>query len=150
MNKKLLWIILIAICFTSSCSWMTNFVIVNKSDGVLEIEYKYRESSREIKPPQKKSAQDLKKYDARWESFPSDRLKINQVSKTVQVRLEPNETLLVESETNYTGHDSNSGGLFPIESLSLSGKRGSAKYEGRQVLTQFREESETLYTIIYE
>jgi len=134
----------------SSCSWVTRFVIVNKSSDVLEIRYTLVPLSG-VKKLQKTTLDDKGKLknDA-WLEVSPEQYEYDRETEAVTLRLAPNEALEITSETTYTGHHSTDNNFFKIKTLNLSGTRGTARYEGRQALTQFREESESLYTIIYE
>ena len=144
-------VLLMATCLLcSSCSWVTRFVIVNKSSDILEIRYILVPLSG-VEKLQKTTLDDKGKLktDA-WLVVAPEQYEYDRETETVTLRLAPNEALEIASETTYTGHHSTDNNFFKIKTLNLSGTRGAARYEGRQALTQFREESESLYTIIYE
>jgi len=145
-------ILLAAAClFCSSCSWVTKFVVVNKSSDVLEVRYTLAPLSGGGKTLQKTTLDDKGELkNEAWSEMPLEQYEYNQETETVTLRLAANEAVEVASEVTYTGHHSADNNFFKIKTLSLSGTRGAARYEGRQALTQFREESESLYTIVYE
>jgi len=144
-------ILLAAAClFCASCSWITKFVVVNKSNDVLEVRYTLVPLSGGGKL-QKTTLDDKGKLkNESWSEVSPEHYEYNRETETVTLRLGANEAVEIASEMTYTGHHSTNDNFFKIKTLSLSGTRGAARYEGRQALTQFREESESLYTIVYE
>lgn len=145
-------ITLAAICLLcSSCSWVTRFVVVNKSNDVLEVRCTLAPLSGAAENLEKTTLDEKSRLKPDgWLRLPREQYEYNRETETVTVRLAPNEALAVANEMTYTGHHSGNNNFFKIKTLNLSGTRGAAHYEGRQALTQFREESESLYTIIYE
>jgi hypothetical protein len=134
----------------SSCSWVTRFVVVNKSSDALEIRYTLVPLSG-VQKLQKTTLDDKGKLKTdTWQEVSPEQYEYDRETETVTLRLAPNEALEIASEITYTGHHSTDNNFFKIKTLNLSGTRGAARYEGRQALTQFKEESESLYTIIYE
>lgn len=145
-------ILLTAVCLLcSSCSWLTRFVIVNKSSDVLEIRYTLVPLSGSGGKLQKTTLDDKGKLkNESWLEVSPEQYEYDRETETITLRLAPNEAVEIASEMTYTGHHSARNDFFKIKTLNLSGTRGAVRYEGRQALTQFREESESLYSIIYE
>jgi hypothetical protein len=154
MKRKVIALLLVvSMLLSSACSVVREFVIVNESDGLLEVEYTLKPSgmlpNRQIEMPVLLCADKLSKSEWAWRALPYERYHIDHKSGHVSVRLGPNEVLRVAEVMNYSGHESeHSESKFDIASLRLEGVRGTVKYEGRQALTQFIE-SDSMYIIRY-
>jgi hypothetical protein len=142
-------VILCFVVFFCACSTMEDFIIVNDSSGILQVEYKLKKNKLDIEKPKKISAEKLKSREKEWQELPPDQYQIDNETRVIKVKLAPNEALLIEREINYRGHEKESEGEFlQIESLSLQGAKGIARFEGRQALTQFKENNGD-YLIVY-
>ena len=153
-SKVIFALLLTSVLFFTACSYGYDFVVVNASDKPIDVRYLVNPSGR---PPERRThipavleAGELQKSKRTWKDLPAEQHNIDHKSGEIVVKLAPNQALRVADITNYPGHDSEHTDLyFHISSLSLTGARGSVKYEGRQALTQFKG-SETLYVITYQ
>jgi hypothetical protein len=152
--KIILPLLLMPVVLSLACSRSYHFVIVNDSDGPLEVKYTFKPS--DLPPdnnprPMKKSAKDVENSEGEWRDIPVGQYQGDFKSGKVMVTLAPGEALRVDRISNYPGHASeHSDSYFHIANISLTGAKGSVIYEGRQALTQFREQSDGLYVIRYE
>ncbi len=158
MKFKLFLITLfLSVLLFSACSTREDFVVVNKSNGSIEVQYKLKRCTPDtpgayvsINPPAKLSIKDFQKSDHVWNNLASEQYKFDNSSCEFTVIVAPNEALLVDFTYNYRGHNSeNSEVHFDIESLSITGEKGAMRFEGRQAQTQFKVESGD-YILIYE
>ncbi len=136
--------------FCASCSWFSRFVIINKSGEPIEVRLKYAPLSGERNLRKTNLDNKGKIIDENWQQLAPEEFQDNKPEEIVTLKLAPNEVLLVAEELNYTGHNSGNADFFKIKSLDIKGSRGAIHLEDKQVLMQFREESESLYTIIYQ
>ncbi|MDQ3685361.1 MAG: hypothetical protein M3430_07120 [Acidobacteriota bacterium] len=146
-----------ATLFLSSCSYSTNFVIVNKSKSPVEVQYILNYVQRNdpssrlsmYDMPTKKALEDLEDYDVAWRDLRYDEYRYDESTRTVTVTLPPDEVLRVARTFNYSGHSSERDGFFRIEEIRITGANGSVCYEGKQAQYQFIEQDMNLYTMTY-
>lgn len=101
-------------------------------------------------PPAKLSIKEFQKSDRIWKTLPKDQYKYDGLTCTFIVSVAPNEGLLVDYTHNYPGHDSESSELlFDLDSLTITGVKGTIRLEGKQAQTEFKNESGN-YVIAYE
>ena len=158
MNRKLvLTIACTSAVLMSACSTREDFVVVNKSGEVIEVQYKLKRCTPEtpgkyvdINPPAKLRVKEFLQSSHVWRNLAKDQYKYDGLMCTFKVSVAPDEALLVDYTYNYRGHDSEGSELhFALESLSLTGVKGTIMLEGRQAQTQFENESGE-YVIVYE
>lgn len=158
MSRKLSFGVSLALAILlSACSTREDFVVINKSGGVVEVQYKIKRCAPEtsggyvdVNPPAKLGIKEFQKSDHVWRRLADEQYKYDGLTCTFTVSVSPGEALLVDYTYNYRGH--NSGGSeshFDLETLSISGGRGALRLEGRQAQTQFRNESGD-YVLVYE
>jgi hypothetical protein len=136
--------------FCISCSWFSRFVIINKSGEPIEIRLKYEPLSGERNLRKTNLDEKGKFINENWKQLAPEKFQDNKPEEIVTLKLAPNEALIVAEELNYTGHNSGDAEFFKIKELDIKGAGGAIHLEGKQVLFQFREEEETLYTLIYQ
>lgn len=134
----------------SACSWVTQFVIVNKSGEPIEIRLKYAPLSGERNLRKTTLDEKGKIINENWQNLAREDFQDNKIEETVSFKLPPNEAVAVAVEVNYTGHGSGNADFFKIKELEIKGSRGAIHLEDKQVLFQFKEEDETLYTLVYQ
>jgi hypothetical protein len=152
MKRKIFLVTLFAsVLLFSACSFRYDFVVVNKSDGVIEVRYKLKRYTLEtpsnyfdIAPPAKLSIKEFQKSDRVWRDIPKEQYIFDNLTGTFTVKVAPSETLLVDFANNYRGDESQ----FALESINITGAKGSINLEGKQAQTQFKVESNT-YVIQY-
>lgn len=143
-RKNIFIIVLLLVFFSTSCSTVSNFIVINSSNADLEIEYQIKGI---YKNPKRISAENIGKSEEKWQEFPNDDLIIDRNLKTIKLKLASNEALLITSKLNYMGHDSDD---LEVERIKLSGKNGISEFEGKQVKMQFGKEDKGNYVIFYK
>ena len=145
----------------SGCSWITNFVITNKTTSVLKVTYQFSRMRTETgscfdenwrRVPRVIPISGLRERGAKWRKLNPTEYSCDVKELTVKFQLEPNMAVSVGGEVNYldlregladTRH-------LGIESLALRGESGSITYEGVQVIRGFRRVDQDLYILEYE
>lgn len=159
MKRKLSFIISLALSLLlSACSTRVDFVVINQSGGVIEVQYKLKRCTAETPgrfnggdPPAKLSIKEFQKSERVWRSLPKDQYKYDALTCTLTVNVAANEALLVDYAFNYRGHDrEGSESRLEIAALSIKGSKGSVSLEGRQAQTQFKKDESSDYVIAYE
>ena len=145
---------LAAAALLSGCSIVCEFIVVNKSDAPLEVRYTHKPSAMPPNAPPAVpgvlSADKVNNTGREWRNVPPERYTIDYKTGHVWVKVLPGEAVLVAQMMNYPGHDSQySDASFQIDSLSLEGARGSAKFQGRQAMTQFLNARGGTFVITY-
>lgn len=153
MKYRKLVLSLVLFCFVvinSACSWITRFVIVNKSNAPVEIRLQYEPLSGERFL--KKTALDAKGeiVDQNWQNLAPEEFQDNKPAEIVTLKLDANTALAVAEEVNYTGHNAGHADFFKIKNLEIRGAGGTVRIDGKQVLLQFEKQDDSLYTIIYK
>ena len=147
-------LLLASAALLSGCSVICEFVIVNESGAPLEVRYTHKPSGMppagRIEVPGVVGADKVNKTSREWRNVPPERYTIDYKTGHVWAKVEPGEAVLVARMLNYPGHESQySDSSFYIDGLSLDGSKGSAKYQGRQALTQFVSDGGCTYVIRY-
>ena len=158
MNRKLLLTIsCAAVVLISACSTREDFVVLNKSSAVIEVKYRLKGCTPEtagknvdLTSPAKLSMKEFQKSDRVWTNLPIGQYEYDGLTCTFTVSVAPNEALLVDYAYNYRGHDIEGSDLrFDVDSLIITGAKGTIRLEGRQAQTQFKNESGD-YVIAYQ
>jgi hypothetical protein len=158
MSRKLLLIAALATALLlTACSSIQDFVVVNKSGVVIEVQYKVKWCKPEtpgknsvVSPPAKLSIEEFGRSSHTWKSLPKEQYRYDDPTCTYTVSVAPGEALLVSQSANYPGHeDVNSEDNFYLESISITGAKGAVRLEGRQAQTHFMKESDD-YVLTYE
>ena len=141
-------LITITCLITSACSYRINFVVINKSNSVLEVEYTvvHRDSN-----PSKMSLDVWDKWfgEKQWQEISQEEYQFDAETEKFKVNVAPNEVLKVLSTWDgmYFIEDYKN---FEIISIKISGKNGTIAYEGNQLFKQFEEKNYTNRFIIYK
>lgn len=150
MTRKLIFLgFLPFLLLLSACSYGYDFAVVNRSAGVIEVQYSLKryafESGRlsNIDPPAKVSLKEFEKAEYEWRRLPPEQYRFDLIG-TFTVNVDPGEVLLVEHVVNYSGDENQ----FAIASIKLRGANGSIDLEGKQAQMQFRS-SDTKYVLTY-
>ena len=156
MKNVLSILIIVSSLACAACSYITDFVVINASESPMEISYKVKEPPNgppkiDMIPATKLAPQLKSNEKNKWQDIAADRYKIDQETRTVTVKLLPQEALFLTSLHHYTGPDDpNDVNWFPIEELSISGSVGGLKSSGKQLLKAFSGQSRVLYTLTYQ
>lgn len=138
----------------SSCSWITDFVIANRSDAELSVSYLVNGKScpdgNFIIVPARKEIADLEKDGVKWQRLTSKEYTCDESAFVVATTLPSGTALLVARIATYTGNISSYGNnAFNVLRLELKGSEGEVSLKGMQVLKAFKFESKTLYVLHY-
>lgn len=149
-------IILAAALLLSGCSYSADFVIVNKTGMILEVQYRTVKEGISTIRAQVKTLEEFKNADGSWHDLPADRLSIDDNVRSADIRLNPGEALLLVSQDIRDIKDEPKL-KSSIESLTIKNEKGSVTYEGDQVFGKFEPgryawfpSSYTLYTLTYQ
>ena len=143
------------ISLLSACSYLTDFVVINDSAEVVEVRYKVKNIPGPFAPPVAPATIAPSELSAhgnqQWKKLTPAQYQLDQENRTVMVRLNPHEALLVVSMHNYSGHeDPWDAKEFPIEEIDIGGANGELKLVGQQARITFSEVSRALYTFTYK
>ena len=151
-RKLLLLLMLILVVALSGCSYRYEFVVINKSDGSIEVQYKLKRHTPEtpgkyvdINAPAKVNLKEFEKAEYHWRNLPKEEYQFDNLTGTFTVSLGPDEVLLLDYTSNYSGDENQ----FHLASIKISGANGLIDLEGKQAQTQFRIESDTKYVLRY-
>lgn len=152
MRWFLLLILLLLTISLTSCSYSTDFVVLNNSDYPVEIVYRFKTTGfpLEVEPMVVRSA-NLEMQDiSKWTKLTPDRFRINQWNRTVSVRLAAKEALWVTSMHHYIGdEDPNDVKNFPVDEVSVRGADGEMRFTGDKARKAFERMSRVLYVLRY-
>ena len=138
-----------------SCSYSTDFVVVNKSNQPIEVLYKVSNKRGPLASLEKPNTTDVSELNDKggqnWTPLASSQYVYDEASHTVTVRLEARKALRVVTMFHYFGHhDAQDAANYPIEYINLTGASGSVTLAGDQARMGFIEVSRALYTLTYQ
>jgi hypothetical protein len=152
MRRRVIPLLLISILPLAGCSYRYDFVVVNKSGGPIQVEYRLKRHTPEtpgefveINPPAKMSLGEFQKSKHDWRNLSKDAYGWDNATGTFSVNVASAEALLVDYTYNYGGSEDQ----FHLMSIKITGAKGSIDLEGRQAQTQFKVESDTNYVLEY-
>jgi len=138
----LLSLILCSIILLSGCSYVDDFIIVNNSNGVIEIEYKWKEELHSSPYKFRFERFDGKTFNKleTIDSFTKEQIDSAEEKNIFQISLEPKQALRIHAISNFEDKDFDTkvDTSFRINFLSLKGINGSIELTGDQVWFQFR------------
>ena len=142
-------VILFLVLMMSGCSYRYDFVVINKSDRPIEVQYKLKRHPSgqyaDITTPAKVLLSEFEKAEYQWRNLAKDQYQFDDLTGTFKVSVAPDEVLLLDFVYNYHGDENQ----FDLVSIKLDGASGSINLEGRQAQTQFRIEGDTKYILRY-
>jgi len=143
---------LAAFMAVASCNFPANFVLINLSEGLMEVTYRFKDSpgvefscpdGGVFTSPSVSSADDLDNAEAEWSPLKPDEYVCNPGARTVFVPVGPGLALKI---VKHEDPGSEFGALdikrFPINQLFINGPSGSMELKDGQVLRAF-ERSDT-------
>ena len=147
---------LLAALLLASCSWIADFVVLNKSDAPVVVEYTFKEKFQRGpaccpsgERPSKKAAKDVGNDGVSWRELGAGEYAYDAAAGRVTVVLKPGEALRVMRAVNYAGYEHAEDDAFDLRSIALTGAKGTLYLEGLQAQTAFKAESNDLYTLTY-
>jgi hypothetical protein len=149
MKYFLTFTIIIVSLLISACSFSIPFVVINSSEGQLEIYYELKPSGmmphENVRKPLVASVQEFNSGDFQWRGLPSDKFVLDLEKGIVKAIIQPNEVLQIESEDSIDV-DQKPSEHFDIKKLSLNGTSGLVTYEGNQIYKQFKREEKSWFS----
>jgi hypothetical protein len=146
----------LVLLLTASCSYSTDFFIINNSEGPIEVEYKvkvYPENPVLYDVPAKITISELENMSSslgyQLEKLSNNQYQFDKETGIVKVRVMPGEALWISSVAGYSEYVHEDLERFFIQEISLKGPEGEIKYTKRQMLAAFSKVSKTLYTLTY-
>jgi hypothetical protein len=152
----LITILFISVLLLSSCSIGYEFVIVNKSDSIIEVQYKTKRcvaggpEGYNLGFPARLSIEEFQKSKHTWEQLPKEDYKYDSFNCIYTIRVLPSQVLKTQHVSNYPGHKSEDSNIyFGLETVTIKGATGILRLQGEQAKTAFKKESES-YILTYE
>jgi hypothetical protein len=156
IRSKLVLITSVAAILVLACSTREDFVVVNKSDGVIRVQYQLKRYNPEspnsitINPPAKLRVDELSYWGNDWRNLTTGQYHFDYRNGAFTVDVAPNEALLVGFAYNYRGHHRESSEFqFDLKRIEITGSRGSIALEDRQAQIRF-ENIQGTYILTYE
>src|SRR5687768_6405012 len=129
-HSNLALVILFLVLIMSGCSYGYDFVVINKSDRPIEVQYKLKRHPSgqyaEIMPPAKVTLSEFEKAEYQWRNLAKDQYQFDDLAKAFKVSVAPDEVLLLDSVSNYGGDENE----FALDSIKIEGANGSIDLEG--------------------
>jgi hypothetical protein len=148
-HRILSLVVLCLVLMMSGCSYRYEFVVINKSDRPIEVQYQLKRHASgqyaDINTPAKVTLSEFEKAEYQWRNLAKEQYQFDNLTATFKVSVAPDEVLLVDFALNYSGDESE----FDLASIKIDGARGSIDLEGRQAQTQFRFDEDRKYILRY-
>ncbi len=155
--RKLL-VIIVPILFLSSCSWITDFFVANKSDKAIELTFRYKQygathtcSFKQSDETLVLTAMDKLDSDSRdsWRKLQPNEYVYDNDKCEIRITLSPDHAIRVCRMGTYTGNAENRLHFFELSYLWIQRSDGRIQYEGLDLLKAFKKKSDTLYILMY-
>jgi hypothetical protein len=147
MKQKITFLSVICLAlFLTSCSTLSEFMIVNDSGSEIEVEYKVKDINNYELPRITDSAK-ISGMSKEWQNLSEDSLKVDKETRTINVKLPGNKAVIVASDVNYSGHDTED---FSIESIKIKSGESAVEYTGKQAQRTFIRQKNEDYVIVYK
>ena len=156
MSRRVKCLLVVLSVLLSSCSWVSNFVVLNQSNQPLQVTYKVKQSPydvfQEIGKPAKKAAADLLDYERHWRVLDNGEYSLSPEIRSVTVQVMPGEALRLEAIPNFSGYDRDGSGLkkIRIQEVLLNGAQGELLIKADEIPKGFIRNSESLYVLTYK
>ena len=151
MRRSIIMVLVGSLLLLAACSYTTDFVIVNESDGPITIHYQVKDYPGPFSPPVAPgvvSASQLSEDGQQWNPV---QFELDEASRSVSTRLSPGQALRIATMNHYSGHDDPTDAYkFQIRTITLSGTRGELKLTDEQARTSFTKVARSLYTLTYK
>lgn len=137
-----------------SCSFGTDFVVINKSAEPIVVKYKLKKKDFYgndffiFNKPAIMAEKDLGR-DAKWQELTPEQYKFRNETRTITVTVQPNDALLIERVRDYFEHDSKNASEYDIEEIDITGSNGEIYFQGEQARTAFIK-NEKYFTLTYK
>jgi hypothetical protein len=142
----------------TACSYLTNFVVVNTSNHVVDVRYKVKQPGQPMPPmlmlPIKPAIKPTSQLDQQspWRDLSTSEFEFDPDSRTVLVSLMPGDALRIEHRNLVDGptDDASQALNFAIEEIILDGANGVTKLQGEQARKSFVPQSKKTYVLTYK
>ena len=156
--------VLAALCVSplmSSCSGISDFMIVNLSSASIQVELSIKQDGGDNDVRARlneylasavlgrKPASETKEWGKEWKVFALENLKVDDSRGEIRVSLAPNEAARVERISSYHRESALQRGRFRIASIGIAGSNGRLSLTGDQARTQFQENGSGGQEIVY-
>lgn len=145
-------IIFILALLLQSCSWITDFYIVNKSGKKITLVYFDKQlknpTTQEIicRLPKPEGCKERDIQTKRCRTLNPDEYSYDKEKCTIELTLASGDAVKIDTACcSYTGP----GSFSPLGSLIIKTSEGSIRYEGMELLKAFEKEDKTLYILNY-
>ena len=154
MRLFLLFILLLLTISLTSCSYSTDFVVLNNTDSPIEVVYRMKQTPAPLAltgEPKVVAAANLEmESKSEWTKLAPDRFRVDEVNRTFTVRVAAHEALWVTAMHHYIGdEDPNDVEGFPIEEVSVKGADGEMRFSGDNARRAFKRVSRVVYVLSY-
>lgn len=150
MRYLLLMVLLASLLLFAACSYTTDFVIVNETDGPITVRYEVEDFPGQFYvplTPEVVAASELSEHDKQWNPV---QFEVDEASRSVTTRLMPGQALRIATMNSYGGHDDpNSAYKYSLRRITVSGSRGELDLMGEQARTTFTKVTRGLFTLTY-
>ncbi len=166
-RRFLILLVLLAAAPQGACSFLYSYVLVNSSQEPISVELRFKknpfkENAGSAEPaflfiePKTKKLEDLTSQTA-WQSLPANQVTVDKTKGEMRLKLQPSEVLKLHQDSGTTIREVKESStepkpfsLFPIASITLTGKSGRIVLEGDLIPWQFREFAKNIYQIQYK
>lgn len=136
-------------CLLTSCSTITEFIVVNHSNDPVEISYSLKECTDDFQFPGRLTSEEFEE-NREWNFLDVVDSAFDSRSCSFSIELKANEVLLVERVMNYSSEsEKGQSERFNLKSINVDGKKGRISLEGTQVEAHFVNDSGK-YLMIYK
>jgi hypothetical protein len=134
----------------SACSYVTDFVVVNESDGPITIRYEIKDYPGPFYPPDVPGVVPASQLSEDGQQWNPVQFELDEATRSVTTRLMANQALRIATMNHYSSHDDpNDAQKFQIRRIIVSGPRGELDLTDEQARTSFKKVARTLYTLTY-
>lgn len=143
------------VSLSTGCSFGTEFVVVNKSNGSVEVRYKAKKASGErplsCKTPSIMAVSKLNASNETWQELSESEYKLDADKGTTTVSIKPDYALRIMSiiRPDNDQEEFFEREHFCADEISITGPNGEIRFEGKQVYKAFLSESSALRTLTY-
>lgn len=153
MKIKLAVLLALIFCvILSSCSYSSQFVIVNRSNAPIDVEYVITSKFDSLENTENKPYKmDLSNWDSRfgdkeWRDVAQNEYQFDAETKTCRIMLLPNEVLRFYHERDRATGEYE----FRVASVKLTGVNGEILFEGKEFYKQFEKTGQNTYSATYK
>ena len=151
MRRFIVVLLVGSLLLFAACSYATDFVIVNESDGPITIRYQVKDYPGPFYPPVTPGVVPASQLSEDGQQWNSVQFEVDEASRSVITRLSPGQALRIATINHYSGHDDpNDAQKFQIRAIAVSGTHGELNLTDEQARTSFTKVARTLYTLTYK